>query len=381
MIKNLTIENFKGFKKLELPILKQITLLAGKNHIGKSTVLEAIMLLNNPSLSPQILPNIVNRENIMAMVPKFDIAIHGLFYNFDTSKSVGIISDSLFMNVEYNDNCKYEVSGVGGQPDIKTEMVSSGIEFTYKDAVKEVIFTAKSIRHTIINDMYLGNVEQKIYKTLADVVTNTILIDEFGSIYRNNNYYNAAPPAMQNIPLNMQRLDASVIEFENIRNDQIKKDALIKALNIIDADIIDVEYGNKTSVNQFNKMTIEVRKKNLSKTLALSVLGQGIKKIFNIVCGIVSNQDGILLIDELENGLHFSIMPHVWEIIYELSKKYNCQLIITTHSLELVKYAVLIEKFSEHDFTFIKLFDNAGTISAYSYSQLQDSAESELDVR
>ena len=74
-------------------------------------------------------------------------------------------------------------------------------------------------------------------------------------------------------------------------------------------------------------------------------------------------------------------MPQVWNVIYELSKNYNCQLIITTHSLELVKYAVEINKFNDSNFNFIKLFDNKGTISTYTYSELESDIESELDVR
>lgn len=381
MIKKLLIENFKGFIKLDITELKQITILAGKNHVGKSTVLEAIMLLNNPAQSSNLLPNIVNRENFMAMLPKFDIAIHGLFYNFDTSGPVLVKSDFLSMSIDYKENCEYKVGGIGGQNNVITSMFSTGMEFSYKDAADSVILTTKAVKHVISNDMYLGNIDSKVYKVLDNNVINTIIIDEYGLLYRNNNYYNAAPPPMQNIPSNMQRLDSTTIEFESIRNDLVKRKHLIDALKIIDADIIEVEYGNKSGASNFNKQTVEIRTKNLSSSLPLSVLGQGIKKIFNIVCGIVNNPGGILLIDELENGLHFSTMPHVWNIIYELSKSYNCQLIITTHSIELLKIAIDIDKFSNENFMAIDLVSPSGPQTIYSYDNLKHSITYDLEVR
>lgn len=50
MFKDLTIEGFRCFKRFEMHGLTRVNLLVGKNNSGKTTVLEALELLANPSL-------------------------------------------------------------------------------------------------------------------------------------------------------------------------------------------------------------------------------------------------------------------------------------------------------------------------------------------
>ena len=45
MIKDLYIENFRGFDKLKIDDIKKINFLVGKNNCGKTSVLEAISLM------------------------------------------------------------------------------------------------------------------------------------------------------------------------------------------------------------------------------------------------------------------------------------------------------------------------------------------------
>ena len=44
MITKLSLENFKGFKYLEVPETSTITLIGGQNNIGKTSLLEGIFL-------------------------------------------------------------------------------------------------------------------------------------------------------------------------------------------------------------------------------------------------------------------------------------------------------------------------------------------------
>ncbi|HFB99193.1 MAG TPA: hypothetical protein ENJ53_00170, partial [Phaeodactylibacter sp.] len=45
MIDKLNISNFMTFEKLEIPVLKRVNLIAGKNNSGKTSLLEAIRIL------------------------------------------------------------------------------------------------------------------------------------------------------------------------------------------------------------------------------------------------------------------------------------------------------------------------------------------------
>jgi AAA15 family ATPase/GTPase len=61
----------------------------------------------------------------------------------------------------------------------------------------------------------------------------------------------------------------------------------------------------------------------------------------SLILNLISAKDGFLLIDEFENGLHYSIQPKVWALIFKLAKDFNIQVFATTHSKDC------IESFSE----------------------------------
>ena len=51
-----------------------------------------------------------------------------------------------------------------------------------------------------------------------------------------------------------------------------------------------------------------------------------------IILALVNSENGFLLIDEFENGLHHSVQEKLWEIIFNLANRLNVQVFATTHS-------------------------------------------------
>lgn len=65
-------------------------------------------------------------------------------------------------------------------------------------------------------------------------------------------------------------------------------------------------------------------------------MGDGINRILTIILALVNSDNGFLLIDEFENGLHHSIQEKLWEIIFNLANKLNVQIFVTTHSEDCI---------------------------------------------
>ena len=74
-------------------------------------------------------------------------------------------------------------------------------------------------------------------------------------------------------------------------------------------------------------------------TLPLLDMGGGILRLVNYAIRIANSADGVVLIDEIDNGLHYSILPQIWRFIGDLAKEFNTQVFATTHSRDCVRAA------------------------------------------
>lgn len=52
---------------------------------------------------------------------------------------------------------------------------------------------------------------------------------------------------------------------------------------------------------------------------------------------LYASENGYLFIDEMDNGIHYSLSDELWKNILRLSKKLNVQVFATTHSKECIE--------------------------------------------
>ncbi len=60
-------------------------------------------------------------------------------------------------------------------------------------------------------------------------------------------------------------------------------------------------------------------------------------RLLGIALALVNCRDGMLLVDEIECGLHYSILPDVWKLIFKTAKDLNVQVFATTHSKDCIE--------------------------------------------
>lgn len=82
---------------------------------------------------------------------------------------------------------------------------------------------------------------------------------------------------------------------------------------------------------------IYVKKKGQKEYHNLSQMGDAVFKALEILAHTSQNQDGYLLIDEIENGIHFSHHEEFWKMVFRLCVEFNVQVFATSHSLEMIK--------------------------------------------
>jgi hypothetical protein len=110
---------------------------------------------------------------------------------------------------------------------------------------------------------------------------------------------------------------------------------VVDALRIIDPAILRVSMvggeGPKKS------RTAIVRAAGLPRPVPLRSFGDGLNRLFGVALSLVNAKDGLLLIDEFENGLHHTIQTDTWRIIFKLARQLDIQVLATSHSWDAIE--------------------------------------------
>jgi AAA15 family ATPase/GTPase len=115
---------------------------------------------------------------------------------------------------------------------------------------------------------------------------------------------------------------------------------IIAALQIIEPNILRVALREHLPM---------VRLSDSEQPVMLSSLGEGMNHIFELALALVNVKNGILLIDEIENGFHYSVQTEIWEFIFEVTKRLNIQVFATTHSWDAIRAFQLITQDIDDD--------------------------------
>ena len=313
MINSVKFENFRGLKYLELPELSQITLLTGKNNAGKSSILEGIFLALDHSASESFgkinyfrgLP--VNMEPSRIWEP--------IFYNLDTCHpmriSFGLDGESCALEYTRDDS-----------------FIPVGSMIALQNLFGQVVTSTQSfysLKYTFRKGDYSedGNFSLNMSGMSKDIRTS-----------RSHNQILFLSPALYiNAAIISASNDNTVAEWYGKMELNGKKQETINALRMIEPAISDI-----ATIVQQGQAQLYVKVD--SNLLPFKLTGDGLNKMLYIVSAIAGNPNAIILIDEIENGIHYSIQKEFWNTIVNAAQENNCQIIATTHSYECLQNAV-----------------------------------------
>jgi hypothetical protein len=180
------------------------------------------------------------------------------------------------------------------------------------------------------------------------------------------------------IPYGKIDLKLTIIHYGSLIDNGIES-FLDDALNNFDKNIKGLKLKH-TKDGVILKLSL-VNRKTL---VLLSSLGEGVSKYIAIITAIVSSTNGCLFVDEIDNGIHYSKLDKLWEVILETSKIFNVQIFATTHSKECIdSYARVAKKLSDEEVTLIELGKNEDKIESvvFNYNGILHHIEQKLEVR
>ena len=126
-----------------------------------------------------------------------------------------------------------------------------------------------------------------------------------------------------------------------------------------------------------------VRSNRFPVPVPLRSYGDGVNRLFGIILSLVNAKGGLLLIDEFENGLHYSVQETIWKAIFRLANQLDVQVFATSHSYDAVKAFKAAATESPEDGVLIRLTRKGDDIipTVLAEKDISIATESGIEVR
>jgi AAA15 family ATPase/GTPase len=316
MIKNIEIRNFRCFDHLKVFGFEKVNLISGKNNVGKTALLEAIFLNSAPRPDTIFSLRQVRREQVSFSKTLPDRTWINFFFQQNKSDIIQIKS--------VLDNGESKVVEISVDESLKNFLVNTSQENKgQEDEGQEDIINLFSGSESSVSVIHLKTTinnkesfETQIVSSAKGLIARDIKIPDS----RNVSFI----PSF----LRVSNRDLTS-EFDKARLGE-RDDEVLKAFKSIDNSITEVESFS------IGEPTIYLKRDGKSR-LPLSLFGDAINRIADIILKLVNNENSILIIDEIENGIHHSNQVYFWNVLYKLANELNVQIFATTHSLEMTQ--------------------------------------------
>ena len=310
-INSIRIIKFRAIQKLEVSEFSDINLIVGNNNSGKTTFLEAIQLLFVKSHLSSI-KSVINQRTILNPNSSFYTSFIKMF-NKEQDKDFLEFDIYALTN---NGVLEFELNGhektISGEDALQLSTLSARQKTQYKSEKIVIPETAKVFTGNIITQTGKKPVEKSIRCTSLDSLIP-------GPIEKKEVHY---IPSFGHLRYDL---------LQNIVSNPEYKALVINILRKFDDSIEDICY-TKADDGAYLETIITKDGANMP----FSVYGDGIKKILYILNKLFTATDSILLIDEIETGLHKQYYDSLFPVIFALASKLNVQLFIATHSIEVI---------------------------------------------
>ena len=341
------VVRYRGINGLSLPSLSRANLVTGVNGVGKTALLEALWLFIG-RYNPALLWNAnVNRSSHRILDP------------------VASLSGSVL-----------ELHGVeNGKPhELKTV-------FRHISAIASPVTIGDTTGESPTQLPVVGRIDTYLDGKLAEGNIGGMQPTHRGLVAHENPVSLAGRPncVIENTKMQLEVSDEYLQRYSDIVREN-RKQELTNAINLIFPKITGIEIlTDKAGSSYLSAMTTD------GKQLPLHDLGGGVVRLSRLLLDFSASKDGILLADEVENGLHHTVLGEVWSRARVWMREWNVQLVATTHSAECIEAAMAAFADTPEDLSIHKLFVNGETgkieVATFTGETLEGARDLNLEVR
>jgi hypothetical protein len=373
LLPDLRIENFRGLKAVEVRRLGRVNLITGQNNVGKTSLLEALWLYANRASDASIRQLVTARQEhlmpeVLASARKgrtqgvpsgaLRYLFHGRGQDVEELPTVRVgprkKSEALSLELGYYRIQSREVEGDDGTTIVRNlTRVSAGAA---KDDDDVQVYLTRSLGNAVLQRVRVDYV-------LGDVSTR---FNHLG----------------QTVPCQFLRSSGHALETLSALWDEIAlspaEDQVTAALKSIFGEVQRISIiGDRD--RRRTRIPI-VRVDSSPNPFPLQSLGDGVTRLFGLVLALVNSQGGLLLVDEIETGLHYSIHAKMWRLVFRIAADFNVQVFAITHSWDCIRSFERASTESREDGALIRLVKRREDVEAVLFDEEELSMATMQDI-
>ncbi len=333
MISNLSMSNYRAFGQLDLRGAARVNLIVGRNNSGKTSVLEAIRLLAS------------GRD--IAVLPKIAIERGEVFPLEDDDNPTwrGVVADvsHFFHGHEIEVGSNFAVRSDNGLGNFEVEVVSVAdfpdatlfaLRRSNREAEGEVPNLAIRLK-----DGNLDDTGDSLFPVGED---GSFRGDSFrGDVFGRPRYRAVGrprstvdePPTVVSISPDSLDARSMATMWSQMLRQGTEGDAA-RALQTVDPRVREVIFPPTTVASRVRAGGILIGMGNGRRREPLGSMGDGMRRMLALSLAVSYARHGFLLVDEIDTGLHWSVMSDMWSLVIRAARELRVQVFATTHSLD-----------------------------------------------
>lgn len=323
----LAIAGFRGIRELSINRLGRVTLLTGKNGVGKTTVLEAVRVFAARGRQSALSRLLRDRDEYAADAVDDDdkiraLDLDALFFGRGQSQErigIGPVAAAHQLTIE-------EVVLTGEQLDLVDGLIP---ESATDGSIQTLMCRFNGTSQVL---PFITMAPAEVRYTRVETHAARVLGRAMGA--------DKSPPEIR-----CRSLGPGVLEDDKVAkwwNDVAltpDEDRVVDALRLVVRGVeraaVVTEHTGLGQRRRRNRVI--VRFKGNPAPVPLKRLGDGAVRMFGVALALANSRDGFLVIDEAENGIHHSLQKRFWRMVLETAEANNVQVLATTHSRDCVE--------------------------------------------
>lgn len=331
MISTLQLESYRGFASYGFRGLKRVNLLVGKNNCGKTSVLEALHVLATGNDAPWVLAeHALERGEVtvrrgtetVKLFPNISHFFHGHRLAADSRFKISATSGG---------RVEVAVLATNGTPGAQARGRAWHIDVRVGRGPYSKPYPSGLLLRTDTDGALADRWFEDVAESERDASRMRVTRDGelWVSFSEKDIEHLASMPYLSMDSLDFRQIrarwDSVLAEGEETHvND---------ALRILDPTIRDIVFLSEYS----GRGGIMVGHEGQQHRVPLGSHGAGMRRLLALALVLSCNADGVALIDEIDIGLHYSLLGEMWKMVVETAVRRNVQVFATTHSWDCVK--------------------------------------------